>query len=93
MSPAHRRRGLLGSQAGDEPALDSEATGAAFTAAAMAASAAVRKSHFDHLDHAGRLRLEKEAYRMRVHQHLQRELRRHSIEFNFGREEEPDWGR
>lgn len=93
MSPARRRRGLLGTQEGSEPSLDLEATGGVFRAAAMAASTAVRKSHFDHLDHAGRLRLEREAYRIRVHQHLQRELRKHSIEFSYDREEGPEWGR
>lgn len=53
---------------------------AVFVAAATAAASAVRKSHLSYLNSANRWRVEREAFRIRVHEHIQRELRRRSIE-------------
>ncbi|CAM9512441.1 unnamed protein product [Ectocarpus sp. 13 AM-2016] len=46
-------------------------------AAAAAATSAIRKSHFNHVvERTGRLRLEREAFRVKVHEHVSRELAR-----------------
>lgn len=47
-------------------------------AAAAYAVAAVRKPHLAHLDGASRARVEREALRIRLHQHVQRELAKHT---------------
>lgn len=51
-----------------------------FAAAATAAANAARKSHFAHLDSADRWRVEREAFRVRVQEHVERELRRQRIQ-------------
>lgn len=55
--------------------------GFAFASAALSAARAVRKSHLSHVvEQADRGRLEREAFRVLVHEHVRRELVRKSIE-------------
>lgn len=72
----NRRRSLFATM---RPAESSEFPPAA--SAAAAAASAVRRSHLDHVvDRRYRCRLEREAFRVRVHEHVGRELARETIQ-------------